>query len=69
MSDNTIRARLADVLEQHELMFGGCSCGWRWVRAVDSRKHNHLADVLLSEFDIRERITVTREEEFELPWA
>jgi hypothetical protein len=70
-----LRTRLTDALRSHATAQlqnwetkWRCECGdnefsskLEWAQ--------HLADVLSSEFDIRERIIVTRDDEFELPWA
>jgi hypothetical protein len=70
MSD--IRERIADVLftETARIVFADTDDELtKRVAAVMSMSAGQLADVLLSKFDIRERITVDTSKDFELPWA
>ena len=65
-----LRARLADALREHRRLTGDrCLCKWDAPDDPEIGHWEHLAGVLLAEFDIRERITIDTSKDFELPWA
>jgi hypothetical protein len=78
MGMTDLRARLADALREHARRtdpnhpcWPKCRCGFD-PEAYDFDNGGwpgHVAGVLLSKFDIRERITVDTSKDFELPWA